>query len=125
MNTAVGVVIGVSALALVVVVVVGWLLWSSRIDERGSAEARYRKSHMDLHSPRNRKAMTAKQRRNRWASGSAGAVGMGYLGDGGSGGCGGVDVVVADVAAEEDVAVAGVNPAPEPVPAHPVRSATR
>ena len=67
----------------VVVVVVGWLLWSGRISERGSAEARYRQSHMDLHSPRNRRVMKAKQRRNMWAAGSAGAAGIGYLGHGG------------------------------------------
>jgi len=90
MSAAVGVVIGVSALALLIAAVVGWLLWSSRIDERDSAEARYRKNQMDLHSPRNRKAMRAKQRRTMWASGSAGAVGIGYPGHGGSdGGCGG------------------------------------
>jgi hypothetical protein len=91
MNAAVWVVIGILALTLVVAGVVGWMLWSSRIDERDSAEARYRKSQMDLHSPRNRKAMTAKQRRTMWASGSAGAAGIGYPGDGGGcgGGCGG------------------------------------
>ncbi|MGZ5396690.1 MAG: hypothetical protein ACXWEI_14905 [Mycobacterium sp.] len=70
--------------------VVGRLVWSSRIDERGSAETRYRKSYMDLHSPRNRRVMRAKQRRNRWAAGSAGAAGIGYPGHGASeGGCSG------------------------------------
>jgi hypothetical protein len=90
MSATVGAVIGVAVVALLFVVVVGWLVWSSRIDERGSAEARYRKSQLDLHSPRNRKAMRAKQRRTMWASGSAGAAGIGYPGHGGSdGGCGG------------------------------------
>jgi hypothetical protein len=96
MNAMVGAVIGVSVLALLCVVVVGWLMWSSRIGRRGeSAEARYRRSYMELHSPRNRRAMRARQRRNTWAAGSAGAVGMGYIGTGGSdhgdsddGGCG-------------------------------------
>jgi hypothetical protein len=90
MSATVGAVIGVSALALFFVVVVGWLLWSSRISERGSAEARYRQSHKELHSPRNRRVMKAKQRRNMWAAGSAGAASTGYVGPGASGGgCGG------------------------------------
>ena len=89
MSATVGAVIGVSLPALFFVVVVGWLLWSSRISERGSAEARYRQSHKELHSPRNRRVMKAKQRRNMWAAGSAGTAGTGYVGPGGSGsGCG-------------------------------------
>ncbi|MGO4445579.1 hypothetical protein AB4Z42_19720 [Mycobacterium sp. 2YAF39] len=92
MSATVGAVIGVSALALFFVVLVGWLLWSSRISERGSAEARYRQSHKELHSPRNRRVMKAKERRNMWAAGSAGAAGTGYFGPGsgcGANGCGG------------------------------------
>ena len=89
MSAAVGVVVGLLAVTLVVVIVVGWMLWSSRISERGSAEARYRQSHKELHSPRNRRVMKAKQRRNMWAAGSAGAAGTGYVGPGGPGGPGG------------------------------------
>ena len=90
MSATVGAVIGISVLALSCVVVVGWLMWSSRISQRGSAEERYRRSYMELHSPRNRKAMRARQRRNMWAAGSAGAAGTGYIGTGGSdNGCGG------------------------------------
>ena len=76
-------VIGVSVLALAFAVVVGWLLWSSRLRQRGdSAEARYRRTYMDLHSTRNRRSMRG-SRRNMWAAGSAGAVGAGYIGSGG------------------------------------------
>ncbi|MFI5505894.1 hypothetical protein ACIA48_00380 [Mycobacterium sp. NPDC051804] len=92
MSAAVGAAIGLSGLVLFSLVLVGWLLWSSRLDRKGeSAEERYRRSHMELHSPRNRRAMKAQQRRNRWAAGSGGAAGAGYIGFGGSdsgGGCG-------------------------------------
>ena len=93
-------VIGVSVLALAFAVVVGWLLWSSRLSQGGdSAETRYRRNYMDLHSTRNRRSMRG-SRRNMWAAGSVGAVGAGYIGSGGSdhdgggsdhggGGCGG------------------------------------
>jgi len=102
MSAGAGVAIGLSVLAPLVVVFVGWLLWSTRLDRGGeSAEDRYRRSYMDLHSPRNRRAMRAQQRRNRWAAGSGGGAGAGYIGYGGSdgsshghgcgggGGCGG------------------------------------
>ncbi|MDV3136453.1 hypothetical protein [Mycobacterium sp. 29Ha] len=91
MSATVGAVIGISVLALLFVVVVSWLMWSSRISQRGSAEDKYRRSYMELHSPRNRKAMRARQRRNMWAAGSTGAAGTGYIGTGGfdNGGCGG------------------------------------
>lgn len=91
MSATVGAVIGISVLALLCVVVVGGLMWTSRISQRGSAEEKYRRSYMELHSPRNRKAMRARQRRNMWAAGSAGAAGTGYVGTGGfdNGGCGG------------------------------------
>ncbi|WP_158019661.1 hypothetical protein [Mycolicibacterium rhodesiae] len=94
MSTAAGVALGLSALALLAVVSVAWLLWDSRLEREGeSAEDRYRRSYMDLHSPRNRRAMKAQRRRNRWAAGSGAAGGAGYYGvggsDGGGGGCGG------------------------------------
>jgi hypothetical protein len=92
MSATVGAVIVVSLLTLFFVVVVGWLLWSSRISHRGdSAEAVYRRNSAHLHSPRNRRAMKAKERRNMWAAGSVGgAAGIGFIGTGGSdhGGCG-------------------------------------
>jgi hypothetical protein len=100
MNTTVGAVIVVAALALITVIVVRGI-WRRSARAGGSdesAETRYRASSMDLHSTRNRRSMKAGRRRSTWA---AGGLGGGYVGSdgggfdggggdgGGGGGCGG------------------------------------
>jgi hypothetical protein len=95
MSAGVAVIVGVSLAVVLLIAVVVWLLWSSRVGARPfeAPETQYRREMGELHSPRNRKAMRireAKRRRELWvAGGAAGAAGLGGVYGGGGGGCGG------------------------------------
>lgn len=90
MNTTAGAVIVIAALVAFFVIVVAWLVWTSRESRSGRTDAeRYHRISAGLHSPRSRRG------RSTWA---AGGYSGGYIGsdggyDGGSGcgggGCGG------------------------------------
>jgi hypothetical protein len=96
-------VVGLSVAIILVITVVTFLLWSSRVSPRRgeTLAARYRREMGNLHSPRNRRgAERARRRRQMWAAGTAGTLGTYYLAGGGDydhgsdsggsdGGCGG------------------------------------
>lgn len=98
MSTGVAVGIGVGAAVALLIVVLAWMFWTSRVGTRPAEkpEEAYLRVRKDLHSPRNVRVAKAKERRKKaWAAGTAGAIGAPYIDPGGcsgagcGGGCGG------------------------------------